>query len=141
MRQKKSQTSAVRKGMSLTTEAIVMLVLAAVVLVSLLAFFGSTFTPAKDEAKKTFEQARWCGEYVRYDSDCSGGSDLSNRVDGNKYNDIRIGLEAACKSLGITGIFNPPDVIGVQLYKCCESFCGGKPVATPVATPTPTPAA
>lgn len=123
------------KGMSIATETIVMLVLAAVVLVSLLAFFGSTFTPAKGEAKKTFEQARWCGEYVRYDSDCSGGSDLSNRVDNNKFDEIDKELTAACKSLGITGIFSKPNVDGVKLYKCCESFCGGRPVATPTPTP------
>ncbi len=126
------------KGLALATETIVVMVLAGVVLAALLMFFGGTFTPAKDEAKKTFNHARWCGDYVRYDSNCDDYyTDFWKKLPDAAAGEtsvkvtIRTELNTVCKALGfgeaIPESSDPsapasPDEMK-SLRTCCESYC------------------
>ena len=95
------------KGISLTIESIVIIVLALLVLAALFLFFGGIFTPSKDNIYNTAEHARWCKEYISLHPDCEGDS----RIQGTN---IQTKLDALCTNFE-----------GANKYRdCCASFCG-----------------
>ena len=107
------------KGVSLSIETIVILILAVIVLAAMLIFFSGTTNPATDTLRATRIQTESCGAYVRKDPDCTdiGINDVPP--------DVKQHIADACKTL--EGY--PECDTGSQdincIRSCCKTFCGG----------------
>lgn len=94
-----------QKGISLPIETVIVLVIAAVVLVALLYFFGSTFNPSVDRIRLQQQQVDLCTKYVSQDSECRKAAPTEN--------DLKKNLDDTCTKLGLST--NPG--------ACCSAFC------------------
>lgn len=105
-----------RKGAALALETIVMLILAAVVLGALLAFFLGIFTPTQSETELTRKQLTLCQQIATKDSLCRPGGaaqDLVNRLAKEVCQSTRPG----CSTEG------PKSREENCIASCCKIFC------------------
>lgn len=107
------------KGISLTLETVVMLILAAVVLAALLGFFLSAFTPANTEKDAVFAQSIACQKIL--------AADPSGKCDPNKDGVAKVfneELEKVCNAKRPTcSDAGGGSKIQNCIRSCCRAFC------------------
>jgi len=109
------------KGVSLSIETIVILILAVIVLSAMLIFLSGTTNPAAETLRATRIQTESCAAYVRNDPDCTGFriNDVSP--------DVKQNIAEACNILqGYNECKSSGDVANIACVRsCCKTFCGG----------------
>jgi len=107
-----------QKGVSLSLETIVVLILAVLVLTVLLFFFSSQFYPAQTKIEQLNKQRDLCWQYVNNDPKCEG------KGTGNTKEPVTtiVGLREVCKELGYKKCETSYSLVCVQ--ECCAIFCG-----------------
>ena len=108
------------KGVSLSIETIVILILAVIVLAAMLVFFSGTTNPAADTLRATRMQTESCAAYVRKDPDCTdiGINDVPP--------DVKQKIAEACNILqGYDECRGQPPTNIACVRSCCKTFCGG----------------
>src|SRR3989344_7311250 len=75
--------STMRKGISLSIETIIVLMLALVVLVVLLGMLFNVAPPVQNDLQARTKQIQACGAYTNYDGDCSLGTDYTTFKSSN----------------------------------------------------------
>ncbi len=124
------------KGISLSLETIVLLILMAIVLGALLLFFNNIFNPASLRVNAIKDKESLCLQYVSVDSGCAHAKEIAEETDpykGGKYTQAKSALESiAGKVCGQpsndavcgAGISNPKDSRVQCLQSCCAIYCG-----------------
>ena len=113
-----------RKGVSLTTETLILLILAFLVLLALSIFFSKTYDPVEKETSDIVSSTKACSDYVRYDHDCRGGTGLVEKS-GDRFTEIRDNLNKACEKFGQDIVSNNIQGDNIKkLKECCSIFCG-----------------
>jgi len=105
-----------RKGMSLPLETVILLILAAVVLAALLAFFRSAFAPAQTESQAVQDQLRICQE-IAQDGVCEA-SEASKLLTSTSGGAAVCRVERPSCSPGTSGDRNKNCV-----QSCCKIYC------------------
>ena len=95
------------KGIALSTEVIVFLILGILVLIALLFLFGLVVPPGQEHASGSFEKTKWCGQYVSIWPRCD--QDVPNDDD---YGYLYENLTLACGGADVD-----------TLKVCCSNFC------------------
>lgn len=95
------------KGMSLSIETIIILILAVIVLAALLIFASPVFTDAQSGTTNEIKRARLCDAYVQDDPKCDGGRDVDAQ--------ITIDLKEVCENLG--------KCQGLSGFDCAKDCC------------------
>ncbi len=106
------------KGISLSLETVILLILMAIVLAALLGFFLGTFNPAKGKFDVLKQRDSLCLQYVSIDPKCDisaiQGSETKDRA--QKIID-KLSSEVLGKPSG------EPVCTGDALKDCCVSWC------------------
>lgn len=101
------------KGISLSIETVIHLILAALALTVLLYFFTSTAGDAEDRVKLEKERTGLCEQYVQLDPACDEISVLNNFGKRSRLGEV-------CENLNIVGCSQTPDLTCIK--RCCI-FC------------------
>lgn len=117
------------KGISLALETVILLILMAVVLAALMAFFLGVFNPAKSNLDSIREKESICVQYISRDPGCEHVKDIAQKTPPyDKYTDANSAIERL-KTLCKSSSENPPcgttectQAITV-VPACCASFC------------------
>jgi len=115
------------KGIALSIETVVLIVLAAIVVTVLLAFLMGVINPADNEIKFLQKQQRACGEIVQIDPQCGVNRDgnVDPRISEVVSDQLMAGNPPPCSderpSCNPTG--SGSDVLNC-LRSCCRTFCG-----------------
>src|SRR3989344_8754875 len=108
------------KGVSLSIETIVILILAVIVLAAMLIFLSGTTNPAAETLRATRIQTESCAAYVRNDPDCTdiGIQDVAV--------DVKQNIAEACNILqGYNECRGKSQADTACVRGCCKSFRGG----------------
>jgi hypothetical protein len=110
------------KGVALPIETIVILVLAAIVLGALLAFFLGIFTPGTAQTNIVQKQLDLCRQYVRYDSYCNAIEDVGDDIGkaGDIYRNI---TDQLCGKPTNSPICRCEKTQSENVKECCPMFC------------------
>ncbi len=107
---------AVRKGVALATQTVVLLVLAAIVLGSILIFFMNIFNPQEKGFATVAEQTTLCQAQIRFDPKCKTPLPIPTGTPQK-------GLIDVCKSLNYEKCQGSPTP-ELCIQQCCANFCG-----------------
>ncbi|MBI4895489.1 MAG: hypothetical protein HY831_03275 [Candidatus Aenigmarchaeota archaeon] len=119
------------KGISLALETVILLILMAVVLAALMAFFLGVFNPSKTQLDTIRDKESTCVQYISRDPGCEHADAIvegTEPYNTDKYRDAKtaIGkLKTICRSTPD----NPPcgiktcDSPSAVVKACCVSFC------------------
>ncbi|MBI2971235.1 MAG: hypothetical protein HYY37_02330 [Candidatus Aenigmarchaeota archaeon] len=112
-----------RKGVALSVETIVLVVLALIVLASLAFVFTGNANPFGDTVRLTREKVTACSAYTQHEPGCTERSDL---------NDIRLRIANACGGLkqregGYPGCTTGQAASQQCIWQCCGDQCNGMP--------------
>lgn len=102
------------KGISLTTQTIVLLIISAIILGSVLVFYMNTANPAQKGFADVAEQTTLCQQQVRYDPRCS-----TPLPDATPY----ARLLEICTNFKYEKCQTPPPAQEC-IRQCCANFCG-----------------
>jgi len=120
------------KGISLSIETVVLLILMTIVLAALLAFFLGIFNPAKSKFDVIKDRENLCMQYVTKDSKCDPSAVKTQ--DSSATGRYESQLKPILESL-FTNVCNKPSgdsvckgsteyPTGSCLRDCCVSYCG-----------------
>ena len=112
-----------KKGVSLSIETTIVIILAIIVLVVLLGFLFNVVPPAQTQLQAQATVTRLCGNYIREHPKC----DVA---------DVDQELSDACKILGHKACGSLDDVSCITT--CCRDFCSGRTTTTKSTTTTKT---
>jgi|SRR3989344_939190 len=91
------------KGIALSIETIIVLILAVAVMGVLLFYFGSTTTPIITTTQLITEKESKCSQYIQLDSSCSGkyagGSQKSIETNTNNAKTLKTEIVNKCREL------------------------------------------
>ncbi|MBI5133612.1 MAG: hypothetical protein HZA83_02765 [Thaumarchaeota archaeon] len=119
------------KGISLSIETIIILVLAITVLTVLLMFFTSTEAPVENKIKLLNEQRELCYKYVETDQKCAG-KDGKNEAPVTGVN-VNLNIDKlldTCNKLETQKCGKKGDTLSDDREKltciqnCCRMYCG-----------------
>lgn len=108
-----------KKGITLASESIVVIILAVIVLAALLAFLSSVSGPTQDEVRLRLRQAQQCRSYVEANGKCERSAD--SRVDS----DLKRDLVTTCTSLKYARCTGSDSIACV--IECCSGYCPARP--------------
>ena len=103
------------KGISLSIETIVVIVLAVIVLTALLAFFLGIWNPNANEAQLQADKTRLCGRYSSLYPDCDNI--------GTDSEDLRRNISSVCSRLGFSSCFGGSPASISCIEQCCYIYC------------------
>ncbi len=106
------------KGMSLTIETMIVIILAVLVLAVLVFFFMNFFGGGESEVARQVKQKDNCLAYARTNPKCS--NTLNSRVSST----VKTALEDVCKKMSFPECENPPLNIPC-VRQCCKEYCSG----------------
>ena len=124
------------RGISLSLETIVLLILMAIVLGALLLFFNNIFNPASLRVNGIKEKESLCLQYVSVDTGCSHAKEIAEETDpykGGKYTQAKTAMESISSNvcnkpsndpLCGSGISDPKNSRVQCLQSCCAIYCG-----------------
>jgi hypothetical protein len=132
------------KGMSLSLETIVLLVIMAIVLSALLMFFTGIFNPSKSKVDIMRNTQTYCMKYISYDSNCDSAvitdvfkGQASSILGTRRFEDAKQGLNGILDNIcgqpknepycgqAFTGKSAQVAISCIQ--QCCAGYCGKQP--------------
>ena len=105
------------KGISLSVNTIIIIVLAVIVLLALALLFSGAFTPGQNEIMLKSQQATLCSHYLNFVPEC----DITTGVDDNTLKEIaRVG-----DALGYGSCTAGQKASVSCVQECCRTYCSG----------------
>src|SRR3989338_514541 len=127
---------AIMKGISLSMETVVLLILMVIVLGALLAFFTSVFNPSQNKIEMLRNKESTCLKYVSVDPGCNNAKSIAEEKEpfnAGKYIEAKSAMETISTTICNkptgdpvcgAGITNPKDSRVSCLLSCCSIQCG-----------------
>ena len=108
------------KGIALSLETVILLILMAIVLAALLSFFLGTFNPAKNKLDVIKQKESLCLQYVSIDPKC----DIDNIQSPTSKTNAQSILDKLEKDVCGSSLKNEVcSGTGSCLQACCSSYC------------------
>ncbi len=108
------------KGVSLSVETVIVLILAAAVLVALLFFFTDIFTKGKGDVSLFNQQREKCSAYVRANLKC----DQKTHEDSTRVTEaIKKELLDVCKKMPGYALCTGTSLTIQCVQQCCSGYC------------------
>ena len=116
--------SVASKGIALTTQAIVLLALAVIVLSATIIFFMNASNPAERTIISIADQTTLCQQYIRLDAKCEDTSIVFDRSDSEAARELLQALAETCGGLGFSDLCSGDEASSECVRQCCATFCG-----------------
>ena len=128
---------AIMKGISLSMETVVLLILMVIVLGALLAFFTSVFNPSQNKIEMLRNKESTCLKYVSVDTGCNHAKEIAEAknepYNAGKYIEAKSAMETISTTICNKPTGDPVCGAGITdtknsrvecLLSCCSIQCG-----------------